>query len=128
MDKIRKIKRGWYDINGIQMFFRSKWEVNYALYLDWLKKIGEIKDWKYEEDVFIFEKIKFGTRSYRPDFKIFNNDGSIHYDEVKGYMNSQSKTKINRMRIYYPKIKLNIIDEKAYNSIKNKVGGMLKFY
>lgn len=122
------IKRGWYDVNGKQMFFRSKWEVNYALFLDFLKKKREILDWQYEADVFVFEKIKFGTRSYRPDFKIFNNDGTIHYDEVKGYMDAQSKTKINRMRIYYPEIKLNIILEKDYNILKNKMGGVLHFY
>lgn len=122
------IKRGWYNINGKKMFFRSMWEVNYAIYLDWLKKIGQIKDWEYESDVFVFHKIQFGTRSYRPDFKITNNDGSFHYDEVKGWMDSESATKIKRMAKYYPDVKLTIIDGKEYNSIKRKVGKMLNFY
>jgi len=59
-------KNGYYDINGKRIFFRSKWEANVALYLDFLVKQKQIKEWTYEEDVFIFEKIKFGTRSYRP--------------------------------------------------------------
>ena len=76
----------------------------------------------------MFEAIKFGTRSYRPDFKIYNNNGTIEYHEVKGYMDAKSKTKIKRMAKYYPKIKLIIIDGPVYNDIKKKVGGILKFY
>lgn len=125
--KFMNIERGHFDINGKRMFFRSKWEANYALYLDFLIKQKQIDKWEYEVDVFVFEKIKFGTRSYRPDFKIFFN-GTFHYDEVKGHMDAKSKTKINRMRIYYPKVVLNIIDSKSYGEIKRKVGKMLKFY
>lgn len=111
-------KQGKYDINGTEYFFRSKWEANYALYLDWLKKKKEIKDWLYEKDTFWFEQIKRGCRSYKPDFKIINYNDTIEYHEVKGWMDSKSKTKINRMRIYYPKIKLIVIQEKEYNALK----------
>ena len=122
------VKRGTYDINGKKIFFRSKWEANYALYLDFLIKQKQIKKWEYEPDVFVFEKIKFGTRSYRPDFKVFNIDGFIEYHEVKGYMDKKSKTKIKRMAKYYPIIKLAIIDKDVYKDIKIKLGKMLKFY
>ena len=122
------VKSGYFNINGKEMFFRSKWEANYALYLDFLIKQKQIKKWEYESDVFIFEKIKFGTRSYRPDFKVINNDDSIIYYEVKGYMDAKSKTKIKRMAKYYPDIKLIIIDKDIYQDIKNKLGKMLKFY
>jgi hypothetical protein len=122
------IKRGYYNINGKDIFFRSKWEANYALYLDFLIKQRQIKSWTYEKDVFIFEKIKFGTRSYRPDFKIYNNDDTFEYHEVKGYMDARSKTKIKRMAKYYPKTKLVIIDSATYKDIRKKIGKMLKFY
>lgn len=122
------VKNGYYDINSKNIFFRSKWEANYALYLDFLIKQKQIQKWTYEEDVFIFEKIKFGTRSYRPDFKIYNIDGSIEYHEVKGYMDSKSKTKIKRMAKYYPNIKLIIIDSDIYKDLKKKLGKLLKFY
>ena len=122
------IKRGYFNINGIEMFFRSKWEANYTLYLNFLIKQKQILKWEYEADVFIFEKIKFGTRSYRPDFKIYNNDKSIEYHEVKGWMTPKSKTKIKRMAKYYPNIKLIIIDKDVYVDIKKKLGKMLKFY
>ena len=51
------VKRGWFDIAGKRLFFRSKWEANYALYLNFLVKQKQIKDWNYEKDVFIFHKI-----------------------------------------------------------------------
>ena len=123
-----RYRNGYYNINGKRVYFRSKWEANYALYLDFLIKQKQIKKWTYEKDVFIFEKIKFGTRSYRPDFKIYNNDESIEYHEVKGYMDAKSKTKIKRMAKYYPNIKLIIVDKPIYKDIKKKLGKMLKFY
>jgi len=122
------IKKGTYDINGKKIFLRSGWEANYALYLDFLIKRKMIKSWEYEKDIFIFEKIKFGTRSYRPDFKIANNDGSFEYHEVKGWMTKRSKTQLKRMKIYYPNIKLILIDRKPYGEIKAKLGKLLKFY
>jgi len=126
--KWRHIKRGYFNINNKKMFFRSKWEANYALYLNFLVKQKQIKKWEYEPDVFVFEKVKFGTRSYRPDFKVYNDDENFEYHEVKGYMDSRSKTKIKRMAKYYPDIKLLIIDKEVYNDIKDKLGKMLKFY
>lgn len=126
--KFGNVKRGYYDINGESIFFRSKWEANYALYLDFLVEKKQIRRWSYEEDVFIFEKIKFGTRSYRPDFKIYNFDKTIIYHEVKGYMDSKSKTKIKRMAKYYADIKLIIIDAPVYKDLKKKLGKLLKFY
>lgn len=126
--KYGNVKRGWYQIGSKKMFFRSKWEANYALYLNFLVKQKQIKKWEYEKDVFIFHKIQFGTRSYRPDFKIFNNNDSIEYYEIKGYMDAKSKTKLKRMAKYYPKIKLILIDSEGYKDIKNKIGKLLKFY
>ena len=48
------------DLDGL--FVRSSWEANYARYLNWLVKLGEIKGWEYEADTFAFDKIKRGTR------------------------------------------------------------------
>ena len=110
--KFDNIQRGWYKINGKEIFFRSKWEANYALYLNFLSSQRQIKKWEYESEVFIFHERKFGIRSYRPDFKIYNNDNTIEYHEVKGYMDSNSKTKLKRMKQYYPKIKIVFIDKK----------------
>ena len=121
-------KKGTYNINGKKIFFRSLWEANYALYLDFLIKQGQILKWEFEPDTFWFEKIRRGVRSYKPDFKILNNDNTEEYHEVKGWMDSKSKTKLNRMRIYYPEVKILLIDKDIYNDLKIKLGSMLKFY
>jgi len=121
------IQRGWFRVNGRRMFFKSKWKANYALYLAFLKKQRQIKNWQYEPDVFIFHKIQFGTRSYRPDFKVTNSFGDIEYHEVKGWMDAQSKTKLRRMAKYYPKIKIVLIDSTKMKEL-SKWKSLLKFY
>lgn len=108
--KKRYIQR-WETIGGKRYYYKSHWEIRYAKYLEFLKIQGRIKDWEYEPDIFWFHKIKSGVRKYTPDFKIFNLDESVEYHEVKGYMDSKSKTKIKRMKIYYPEIKLKVIDK-----------------
>lgn len=122
------VNRGWFDIDGEKMFFRSRWEANYALYLSYLKNIGEIKEWKYENKIFIFDKIQFGIRSYRPDFEVLKNDDSIEYHEVKGWMNKPSKTKISRMKRYYSHVKLIIIDKNIYNDIIKENNNEIEFF
>ena len=123
-----KIKSGQYRIGNRSIYFRSRWEANYALYLDFLKRQGQIDRWEFEPDVFVFEKIKFGTRSYKPDFKVIDNRENVEYHEVKGYWDRKSKTKIKRMAKYFPEIKIVIIDASSYRDIKKKVGRMLRFY
>lgn len=122
------VQRGTYFCSKGEVFFRSKWEANYALYLDFLIKQNQILSWEYETDKFVFDKIKFGTRSYTPDFKITNSGGSIEYHEIKGYMDSRSKTKLKRMSKYYPNIKLVLVERKTYMDIIKKLKGVIKFY
>ncbi len=112
-------KAGWREIGDKRHYFRSRWEANYARYLQWKKEHKEIMDWKYEVDTFWFEKIRRGVRSYKPDFKIFPVEGEPYYDEVKGWMDQRSKTTLRRMAKYYPEITVNIIDKKVINGLKN---------
>jgi len=104
------------DLDGL--YVRSSWEANYARYLNWLVSIGEIVKWEYEPDVYEFHEIKRGTRSYIPDFKVYNKDGSVEYHEVKGWMDQKSRTKLKRMAKYYPEIKVVLIDKDVYYAIK----------
>lgn len=114
-------KKGTIEIGGKVFFARSSWEANIAAYYEFLKSKNEIKDWMHEPETFWFEKIRRGVRSYLPDFKIINHDDSFYFVEVKGWMDAKSKTKIKRMAIYYPSIKLDIIGESRYKGIaKNK--------
>lgn len=107
------------DLDGL--FVRSSWEANWARYLNWLIEMGEIQEWGYELVRFEFHGIKRGIRSYLPDFRVVNNDGSIEYHEVKGWLNARSKTALKRMVKYYPDIKLVLIDEETYRTVEKDV-------
>lgn len=111
------------DLNG--QYFRSSWEANYARYLNWLISIGEIQSWEFEPETFEFVKIKKGNRFYTPDFRITNNDGSIEFHEIKGYMDENSATKLKRMSKYYPDIKLVLIDKDAYRALAKSVRALI---
>ena len=115
-----RAKKGRAVIGGKDYYYRSSWEINVACYFEFLKINGEIKDWFYEVDTFWFENIKRGVRSYKPDFKIIQNDDTFYYEEVKGWMDDKSKTKLNRMRIYYPNIDIRILGKDRYKSISSK--------
>ena len=104
-------KQGWREIGGYRKYYRSKWEANYARYLQFLKDNKAIKDCKHEGKTFWFEGLKRGTMSYLPDFLVIKNDDSEEYHEVKGYMDSKSATKIKRMAKYHPTIKLRVVDK-----------------
>ena len=92
-------------------YFRSTWEFYYALFLEKLKQEGKILDWEHEPQIFRFVGIKSGTMSYLPDFRITHLNGTQEYVETKGYMDSKSATKIKRMRIYHPDIKLRVVEK-----------------
>lgn len=119
-------KAGWREIGGQKKYYRSRWEANYARYLEWLRLQGEIKDWKHEPKTFWFEGIKRGTNSYLPDFWVQENSGAESYHEVKGWMDDRSKTKIRRMAKYHPDVKLIVIDTNAYASIKRSVEALIQ--
>jgi len=126
-----KINRGswkasWRIIGGIRKFYRSKWEANYARYLEFQKLNGIIKSWQHECETFWFNGVKRGCVSYLPDFKVINNDDTIEFHEVKGWMDNQSKTKIKRMAKYYPEIKLRVFDSKWYRLNRLRLSGLIK--
>ena len=119
-------KAGWREIGERKKYYRSKWEANYARYLQWLKENGHIKDWKHECETFWFEEIRRGVRSYLPDFRVWENDGTSRLHEVKGWMDDRSKTALARMAKYYPQEKIVLVQEKNYNEIKRKVAAVIK--
>lgn len=100
------IKAGWETIGGKKIYFRSNLELKYAIYLQQLKDTENIKDWEYESETFWFDGIKRGVVSYKPDFKVYENDGSHFFVECKGWMDAKSKTKIKRFRKYFKDEKL----------------------
>lgn len=126
-----KVKRGswaagWRDIGGKRNYYRSAWEANYARYLEWLKQKGEITEWLHEPEVFWFESIKRGVRSYNPDFRVWETNGFSCLHEVKGWMDARSKTCLSRMKKYHPSEKIVLIDAIQYANIKLKVSRMIE--
>lgn len=114
-------KAAWREIGGYKKFYRSRWEANYARYLEYRKQKGEVLEWQHECETFWFEGIARGCVSYLPDFKVTLADGSIEYHEVKGWMDDRSKTKIKRMAKYHPDVKLVIIDKVPYTNLENTI-------
>ena len=116
---------GHREIGGRRIYFRSKWEINYCRYLQWLKEQGEIKEWEYETETFWFEGIKRGVCSYKPDFKVTEKNDAVAYHEVKGYFDPRSRTKLKRMRIYHPKVKIHLIEKKFFSQNGKKLSRLV---
>lgn len=117
-------KQGWRTIGGKTAYFRSKQEANYARFLDLMKRCGKLVDWFHEPDIFWFDGIKRGINNYTPDFKVIYETG-IEYHEVKGWMDSRSKTKIKRMAKYHPNVILKVFDIKWYRANEKKLKSLI---
>lgn len=116
---------GWRTIGDKRNYFRSKWEANYGRYLEWLRTRGVIADWEHEPTTFWFESIKRGVRSYLPDFAVTEINQSVAYHEVKGWLDPRSATKLKRMRIYHPTVRVILIDAKQCRALAAQVGRLV---
>lgn len=110
------------DLGGL--YVRSRWEANWARYLNFLKARGEIAEWSYEPDTFEFP-IKRGTRFYTPDFKVTLPDGSVEYHEVKGWMTPESKTRVRRMAKYHPAVKIVMVERVRYQGVARTMRALI---
>lgn len=106
-------------------FFRSAWEANYARFLNFQIAHGLIQRWEYEPTTFVFHGEVRGVISYTPDFRIFENDGSERYDEIKGWMTSKDRTKMARMAKHYPAVRLRLVGEADYRVIDRQCRGLI---
>lgn len=115
-------------IGDREIYFRSAWEANYARYLEWLVGLGQIAGWEYEPKEFWFEGIKRGTRSYKPDFQVWETKEYYQWIEIKGWMDSISKTKLKRFKKYHPREYklLVVIGRDEYKSIAASMKPMLR--
>ena len=118
-------KAAWATIGGEKRYYRSRWERNYARYLEWLKQQGEIRCWKYEPKTFWFKPnkelglkgITCGVTNYTPDFRVVEKSGDVEYREVKGWLDPKSKTKLRRMAQYFPDIKIVVIGKDSIKAV-----------
>lgn len=111
------------DLGG--RYFRSRWEANWARYLNLLKETGSIIEWEFEPVTFEFEGIKRGAMFYTPDFRITLPGGATKFQEVKGYMDQRSATKLKRMKKYHPAVVVELIDRQRYSDVAKRLAGII---
>lgn len=121
-----KWKAGWRVVGDRRKYFRSRWEANYARYLEWQRANHLIRDWDHECQTFWFDGVKRGCVAYLPDFKVTHNDGGIEFHEVKGWMDPKSRTKLRRMGKYHPNVRLRVVDAKWYRANAGKLSKIIK--
>ena len=125
-DAKKSWKAGWHFIGKHRKYYRSRWEANYARYLEWRRARGEIQSWEHEPKVFWFEGIRRGVCSYKPDFRVVERDGTAVWHEVKGWMDARSRTTLNRMRKYFPDEIVIVIDKEKYKEIRRRFAPMVE--
>ena len=103
--------------SGKEIHFRSTAEYRYALTLQLRLIAGDIREWQYEPRFFEFP-VKHGTTRYKPDFLIIEKDGSETWVEIKGYLQPKDRTKMNRMKKYYPDVRLHLLSSKDFTNIQ----------
>ena len=105
----------------LKQYLRSKMEANIARYYTYIDV-----NWFYEPREYKFEKIKRGTRYYKPDFYLAAPKRLLI--EVKGWFRPEDKTKLRRFKKYYPEefIRLRFIIPDKYSRSKAN-GEMIKF-
>ncbi len=119
-------KQAWVTIGDKRFYARSKWEANYARFLEFCKTHKLIKDWTHEPRTWWFDGIKRGVNSYKPDFEVFLNDGGFEVHEVKGYMDGKSATKIKRMKTYFPLVVLKVVGPDWFKLNNSKYKSLIK--
>jgi len=68
----------------------NKTEQAYAAHLETLRLASEIDSWEFEP-----EKFRLADRTYyTPDFRIVWPDGTVGFDEVKGFWEDDARVKI----------------------------------
>ena len=106
------------DLGGL--YVRSRWEANWARYLNLLIDRGEVSTWEYEPTTFSFEGVAGAPLAYTPDFLVTYPDGRSEYQEVKGWMDERSARKLLRMGRYHPSVCVTIIDEAVYLDVARR--------
>jgi len=107
-------------------YFRSSWEANWARYLNFRMRKGEVLGWEFEADTFDFPVLlNDGAAFYTPDFKVRMPDGAVEYHEVKGQMSPEGKLKLSRMREFYPQITVRLVDREVYRRVGRRFAGRL---
>lgn len=85
----------WFEHNGIKV--QGSYELRTCKILDAWKGI-KIKNWEYTSDRIPYVKLDGKIHTYLLDFKVFLDDHSFYYIEVKGYERPNDKLKWQAVR------------------------------
>ncbi len=118
LPRVFNSQKAWKKIAERDFYFKSKWEYLYALHLEFLKSKKLIQEWDYEPETFWFLEIKRGVRSYMPDFRVLELSGQRYWVEVKGFMDSKSKTKLARFKRFYPNERMVVVEKDWFEKRK----------
>lgn len=90
-------------IDGKSYKFDSRFEGWWALYLQFLKEQGQIRDWVFHPITWDF--FKFGYRNkpyeYTPDFLVYTTDKDYVYQELKGHIETNDISRFRRANEHY---------------------------
>lgn len=104
----RTIKGGrtkWYTIDTSigQIKVQGTYELDAVKILENWKKNNTIKDWSYTSDKISYMGFDGASHTYLLDFKVYNNDNTYYYLEIKGYKRAVDTLKWNEMKkLQYP--------------------------
>ena len=98
----------------LKQAFRSSWEANIARTMRLLNI-----PYVYEPQTFYFPDVQRGPKSYLPDFYL--SDDKV-YLEIKGWMDTESRMKLQCMEKYYPGIDIIVMMNKSYRAIEDEYG------
>ena len=105
-------------IGGVTAFFRSRWEANYARYLEKLRVENRIKAWEHEPHRFWFPNNGQKNLSYLPDFRVTLNSGTTVFREVKGWIDTATIAKAKLMVEHYPDTIIKTISKNEYERLE----------
>lgn len=111
--------------------FKSKFEANWALYLQFLKEQGKIFNWDYENRTFEFPHESSSQRfqQYTPDFVIWEKErGKPYYQECKGYYTGRDTTRFRRLLRHYPDIIIELVTQNKLYGKQAKSADFAKKY
>lgn len=100
VDMISQYKNGKLVYGGTTKWLKYKdikvqgsYEYRTCIILDkWLES-KKIQNWEYTNDRFGYIGIDGKNHNYLMDFKVWNNDGTFYYIEIKGYQKENDKLK-----------------------------------
>jgi len=95
--------------SGRPIDFKSKLEYRWAQHLEYLRQIGEIKDWFYEFHTFRDFPDSQRVKEYTPDFLVRLNNNTFEYHETKGMLSGFDIKKFKLILMERPYVKLIVI-------------------